>query len=57
MSAMCISVSVQLLLKLIDAGLIMQQHNTELLVEMVRQQFKKHKHEIDLDKIQKLKDE
>lgn len=54
---MCISVSVQLLLKLIDAGLIMQQHNTELLVEMVRQQFKKHKHEIDLDKIQKLKDE
>ncbi|CAI0626120.1 unnamed protein product [Linum tenue] len=34
-----------------------QQHNTALLVEMVRQQFKKHKHEIDPDKIQKLKDD
>ncbi|CAL1397519.1 unnamed protein product [Linum trigynum] len=34
-----------------------QQHNTALLVEMVRQQFKKHKHETDPDKIQKLKDD
>ncbi|XP_027931545.1 uncharacterized protein LOC114187482 isoform X2 [Vigna unguiculata] len=34
-----------------------RKHNTELLVDMVRQQFKKHKHETDPEKIQKLKDE
>ncbi|XP_027119885.1 uncharacterized protein LOC113765441 isoform X1 [Coffea eugenioides] len=34
-----------------------KQHNTELLVGMVRQQFKKHMHETDPDKIQKLKDD
>ncbi|XP_016494360.1 uncharacterized protein LOC107813593 isoform X3 [Nicotiana tabacum] len=34
-----------------------EQHNTELLVGMVRQQFKKHMHETDPDRIQKLKDE
>lgn len=42
---------------IINGGLMMQQHNTELLVDMVRQQFKKHMHETDPDKIQKLKDE
>ncbi|EPS61706.1 hypothetical protein M569_13089, partial [Genlisea aurea] len=31
--------------------------NTELVVDMVRQQFKKHKNETDPDKIQKLKDD
>ncbi|XP_004243101.1 uncharacterized protein [Solanum lycopersicum] len=35
----------------------MQQHNTQLLVGMVIQQFKKHMHETDPDKIQKLKDD
>ncbi|KAG8372827.1 hypothetical protein BUALT_Bualt12G0107500 [Buddleja alternifolia] len=35
----------------------MQKYNTELLVDMVRQQFKKHMHETDPDKIQKLKDD
>ncbi|XP_027115836.1 uncharacterized protein [Coffea arabica] len=34
-----------------------KQHNTELVVGMVRQQFKKHMHETDPDKIQKLKDD
>ncbi|XP_004486516.1 uncharacterized protein [Cicer arietinum] len=34
-----------------------QQHNTPLLVEMVRQQFKKNMHETDPEKIQKLKDD
>ncbi|XP_010270900.1 PREDICTED: uncharacterized protein LOC104607091 isoform X1 [Nelumbo nucifera] len=34
-----------------------QQHNTELVVDMVRQQFKKHMHETDPEKIQKLKDD
>nr|XP_034932049.1 uncharacterized protein LOC118062418 isoform X3 [Populus alba] len=34
-----------------------QQHNTELLVNMVRQQFKRNKHETDPEKIQKLKDD
>ncbi|RWR95187.1 LYR motif-containing 5A [Cinnamomum micranthum f. kanehirae] len=34
-----------------------QQHNTELIVDMVRQQFKKHMHETDPEKIQKLKDD
>ncbi|XP_038723783.1 uncharacterized protein LOC120015426 [Tripterygium wilfordii] len=33
-----------------------QQHNTPLLVQMVGQQFKRHKHETDPEKIQKLKD-
>ncbi|KAL9352196.1 hypothetical protein Peur_054876 [Populus x canadensis] len=33
------------------------QHNTELLVNMVRQQFKRNKHETDPEKIQKLKDD
>ncbi|EXB75661.1 hypothetical protein L484_026139 [Morus notabilis] len=40
-----------------NAELMMQQHNTELLVDMVRQQFKRHMHEKDPEKIQKLKDE
>ncbi|OAY69802.1 hypothetical protein ACMD2_04741 [Ananas comosus] len=35
----------------------MQQHNTEAVVSMVRQQFKKHMHETDSEKIQKLKDD
>ncbi|CAN1281813.1 hypothetical protein LINPERPRIM_LOCUS17853 [Linum perenne] len=35
---------------------LLQQHNTALLVDMVRQQFKQHKHETDPDKIQNLKD-
>jgi Complex 1 protein (LYR family) len=34
-----------------------QKHNTELLVNMVRQQFKRNKDETDPEKIQKLKDE
>ncbi|KAH0715875.1 hypothetical protein KY284_008780 [Solanum tuberosum] len=34
-----------------------KQYNTQLLVGMVRQQFKKHMHETDPDKIQKLKDD
>ncbi|KAM3238164.1 hypothetical protein P3L10_013194 [Capsicum annuum] len=33
------------------------QHNTALLVDMVRQQFRKHMHETDPDEIQKLKDD
>ncbi|KAF8398933.1 hypothetical protein HHK36_014798 [Tetracentron sinense] len=33
------------------------QHNTELVVDMVRQQFKKHMHETDPEKVQKLKDD
>ncbi|XP_048440276.1 uncharacterized protein LOC125477337 isoform X2 [Pyrus x bretschneideri] len=32
------------------------QHNTELVVDMVRREFKKHKHETDPEKIQTLKD-
>lgn len=35
----------------------MQQNNTELVVDMVRQQFKKHMHETDPERIHKLKDE
>lgn len=35
----------------------LQKYNTELLVDMVRQQFKKNMHETDPEKIQKLKDE
>lgn len=38
-------------------SIIMQKHNTELLVGMVRQQFRKNMHETDPEKIQKLKDE
>ncbi|XWS14262.1 hypothetical protein CRYUN_Cryun36dG0107600 [Craigia yunnanensis] len=34
-----------------------KQHNTALVVDMVRQQFKKHMHETDPEKIQKLKDD
>ncbi|KDP27980.1 hypothetical protein JCGZ_19060 [Jatropha curcas] len=34
-----------------------RQHNTELLVGMVRQQFKRNMHETDPEKIQKLKDD
>ncbi|KAK4265966.1 hypothetical protein QN277_026947 [Acacia crassicarpa] len=34
-----------------------RQHNTELLVSMVREQFKKNMHETDPEKIQKLKDD
>lgn len=34
-----------------------KHYNTKLLVSMVRQQFKKHMHEKDPEKIQKLKDE
>lgn len=34
-----------------------RQHNTELVVDMVRQQFRKHVHETNPDKIQKLKDD
>ncbi|KAL5140837.1 hypothetical protein HKD37_09G024289 [Glycine soja] len=34
-----------------------RKHNTELLVDLVRQQFKKNMHETDPEKIQKLKDD
>ncbi|KAI3821505.1 hypothetical protein L1987_09073 [Smallanthus sonchifolius] len=34
-----------------------KQHNTGLVVQMVRQQFRKHMHETDPEKIQKLKDD
>ncbi|KAK6146260.1 hypothetical protein DH2020_020129 [Rehmannia glutinosa] len=34
-----------------------KKYNTELLISMVREQFKKHTHETDPDKIQKLKDD
>ncbi|AQK42357.1 hypothetical protein ZEAMMB73_Zm00001d024931 [Zea mays] len=34
-----------------------QKHNKELLVAMVRQQFKKNMHETDPEKIQKMKDD
>ncbi|XP_034932048.1 uncharacterized protein [Populus alba] len=39
------------------ANNVIRQHNTELLVNMVRQQFKRNKHETDPEKIQKLKDD
>lgn len=35
----------------------MQQYNTELVVSMVREQFKKRMHETDPDKIQQFKEE
>lgn len=35
----------------------LQQHNTALVIDMVRQQFKRHMHETDPEKIQKLKDD
>ncbi|KAL6188412.1 hypothetical protein ACLB2K_039805 [Fragaria x ananassa] len=34
-----------------------RQHNTQLVVDMVRQQFKKNMHETDPDKIQQCKDD
>lgn len=34
-----------------------KQYNTELIVNMVRYQFKKHMHETDPEKIQKYKDD
>ncbi|KAI4335045.1 hypothetical protein L6164_013728 [Bauhinia variegata] len=34
-----------------------RQHNTELVVDMVRQQFKKNMHETDPEKIQKFKED
>ncbi|XP_047336500.1 uncharacterized protein LOC124940065 [Impatiens glandulifera] len=34
-----------------------RQHNTELLMDMVRQQFRKHMHETDPEKILQLKDD
>ncbi|XP_057826736.1 uncharacterized protein LOC131038355 isoform X1 [Cryptomeria japonica] len=34
-----------------------KQGNTELVVDMVRQQFKKNMHETDPEKIQKMKDD
>ncbi|GJM95420.1 hypothetical protein PR202_ga12155 [Eleusine coracana subsp. coracana] len=36
---------------------VTQKHNTELLVTMVREQFKKNMHETDPEKIQKMKDD
>nr|CAB3466194.1 unnamed protein product [Digitaria exilis] len=36
---------------------VLRKHNTELLVTMVRQQFKKNMHETDPEKIQKMKDD
>ncbi|KAE8077106.1 hypothetical protein FH972_015704 [Carpinus fangiana] len=39
------------------ANNVIRQHNTKLLVDMVRQQFKKNMLETDPEKIQKLKDE
>ncbi|KAK9758308.1 hypothetical protein RND81_01G221900 [Saponaria officinalis] len=39
-----------------DFALNMQQYNTQLLINMVRQQFKCHMHETDPEKIQQLKD-
>ncbi|KAF3549463.1 hypothetical protein DY000_02004423 [Brassica cretica] len=40
-----------------DTLLLSLQHNTELVVGMVRQQFKKHMNETDPEKIHKLKDD
>nr|ADE77670.1 unknown [Picea sitchensis] len=34
-----------------------KQGNTELVVDMIRQQFKKNMHETDPEKIQKMKDD
>ncbi|KAK6912770.1 Complex 1 LYR protein domain [Dillenia turbinata] len=34
-----------------------RQHNTQLLIDLVRQQFKKNMHEADPEKIQKMKDD
>ncbi|KAL5700730.1 hypothetical protein ACHQM5_026140 [Ranunculus cassubicifolius] len=34
-----------------------KQYNTPLVVEMIRKEFKKHMHETDPEKIQKLKDD
>ncbi|XP_022964695.1 uncharacterized protein LOC111464671 [Cucurbita moschata] len=34
-----------------------RQHNTDLVVSMVKQQFRKNMHETDPEKIQKLKDD
>ncbi|KAF8017762.1 hypothetical protein BT93_H2842 [Corymbia citriodora subsp. variegata] len=34
-----------------------RQHNTQLLVNLVRQQFRRNMHETDPEKIQKLKDD
>ncbi|XP_073310534.1 uncharacterized protein [Primulina huaijiensis] len=34
-----------------------RKYNTELVIDMVRQQFKRHMHETDPEKIQKLKDD
>ncbi|KAH6789130.1 COMPLEX 1 LYR-like protein [Perilla frutescens var. frutescens] len=34
-----------------------KKYNTELLITMVREQFKKNMHETDPDKIQKMKDD
>ncbi|KAK4388349.1 hypothetical protein Sango_2441500 [Sesamum angolense] len=34
-----------------------RKYNTELLITMVREQFKKHMHETDPEKIQQLKDD
>ncbi|PON64872.1 Complex 1 LYR protein [Parasponia andersonii] len=36
---------------------MIQQNNTHLLVEMIRQQFRRNMHETNPDKIQKLKDD
>ncbi|XP_065863894.1 uncharacterized protein [Euphorbia lathyris] len=34
-----------------------RQHNTPLIVDMIRQQFRKNMHETDPEKIQQLKDD
>ncbi|XP_020521646.1 uncharacterized protein LOC105420493 isoform X3 [Amborella trichopoda] len=39
------------------ANNVIRQHNTKLVVDMVRQQFKKNMHETDPGKIQKMKDD
>ncbi|KAK3007109.1 hypothetical protein RJ639_016178 [Escallonia herrerae] len=38
------------------ANSAIRQYNTELVVNMVRQEFRKHMHETDPEKIQKYKD-
>ncbi|KAB1213784.1 hypothetical protein CJ030_MR5G021923 [Morella rubra] len=39
------------------ANNVIRQHNTELLVDMVKQQFKRNMLETDPEKIQKMKDD
>lgn len=53
LSSLIYKVNVKVTLRLV----IMQNHNTELLVTTIREQFKRNMHEKDPEKIQKMKDE